>query len=513
MMDPGNKRFVVLLLVGLVVRLAVAWQPVPVLIARVLPDDAFIYFVIARNMAAGLGATFDGLAPTNGFHPLWALALTPVFALWHGGDTPVHWALTLGALCDTAAGGLAGWIVWRGVTGRGRSDVCPEGATTRVAPTVAMTLYLFNPRVIQESVNGLETGLAMLALAGCVAAWQWAGERPGAGRDALFGLACGLAVLARSDLGLMAAVLWLARVWAGIRGGGRTLAVTHWLAPVAALAVVAPWWAWSQWRVGTVVQSSAVAIPSLVAYRVQTSAGGEAWRGLLWPILNLGFRDTMIYAGVGLLALCVGVLVARLVRAPLYRGELWLPLLGALIIAAVHTAVRWYPRGWYFVPVAWGVALAAAPVWVAGPATKVPRRLAGGIAMALAVIVGAQSVKMIGEPEYAWQADMRAGAEWLRANTAPEATVGAFNAGIYSYYSGRRVLSLDGLVDWGAIAVRREGRLLDYFVERGGSLLLDHREYLWGSFSPFFGSRKLELIAELPVADKRYGPIVVYRVH
>lgn len=507
-MSFGNRRFVGLVFAGLIVRLVVAWQPVPVLIARALPDDAFIYFVIARNMAAGLGATFDGLAPTNGFHPLWAVALTPVFALWHGGDTPVHWALTLGALCDTAAGGLAGWIVWRSQKG---------GQLT--APTAAMALYLFNPRAIQESVNGLETGLAMLALAGCVAAWQWAGERPEAGREALFGAACGLAVLARSDLGLMAAVLWLALVWAGIRGGSRTLAVTHWPAPVAALAVVAPWWAWSQWRVGTVVQSSAVAIPSLVAYRVQMSAAGEAWRGLLLPILNLGFRDTMIYAGVGLLALCVGVLAARLGRAPLYRGELWLPLLGALIIAAVHTAVRWYPRGWYFVPVAWGAALAAAPVWAAQsprlwgavPAAKVPRRLTGGIAVALAVIVCAQSIKMIGEPEYAWQADMRAGAEWLRANTPPETTVGAFNAGIYSYYSGRRVLSLDGLVDWGAIAARREGRLLDYFVARGGTVIIDHREYAL-SFGPFFGARTLTPIAELPVGDPTYGPIEVYEV-
>ena len=108
-------------------------------------------------------------------------------------------------------------------------------------------------------------------------------------------------------------------------------------------------------------------------------------------------------------------------------------------------------------------------------------------------------------PPPAWMSE-------LAANTLPTETVGAFNAGIYSYYSGRRVISLDGLVDWGAIAARREYRLLDYFVERGGSVLLDHREYLWASFSPFFGSRKLELIAELPVADSTYGPIVVYRV-
>jgi hypothetical protein len=39
-------------------------------------DDSFFYMVIARNLAAGLGYTFDGIDKTNGFHPLWLWALT-----------------------------------------------------------------------------------------------------------------------------------------------------------------------------------------------------------------------------------------------------------------------------------------------------------------------------------------------------------------------------------------------------------------------------------------------------
>ena len=41
-----------------------------------LADDAFYYFQIARHVAQGLGPTFDGLAPTNGFHPLYLLILS-----------------------------------------------------------------------------------------------------------------------------------------------------------------------------------------------------------------------------------------------------------------------------------------------------------------------------------------------------------------------------------------------------------------------------------------------------
>lgn len=162
-------------------------------------------------------------------------------------------------------------------------------------------------------------------------------------------------------------------------------------------------------------------------------------------------------------------------------------------------------------PLAWSGALAAGPALAAVHSKTEGRRYAIWIGILLVGLVIGQSVQMIREPEYAWQADMRAGAAWLRSHTTDE-TIGAFNAGIYSYYSERRVLSLDGLVDWGAIEARREERLLDYFAERGGELLIDHSEYLWGSFSSFFGSGELELIAQLPVNDPTYGPIVVYKM-
>lgn len=44
-------------------------------------DDGFLYFQVARNLASGHGFTFDGINPTNGFHPLWLFVITPLFAL------------------------------------------------------------------------------------------------------------------------------------------------------------------------------------------------------------------------------------------------------------------------------------------------------------------------------------------------------------------------------------------------------------------------------------------------
>ncbi len=43
-------------------------------------DDAYYYFKVAQNISEGLGSTFDGINPTNGYHPLWMLVCIPIFA-------------------------------------------------------------------------------------------------------------------------------------------------------------------------------------------------------------------------------------------------------------------------------------------------------------------------------------------------------------------------------------------------------------------------------------------------
>ena len=42
-------------------------------------DDAYYYYEIAKNLAAGKFSTFDGITRTNGYHPLWLLLITPFY--------------------------------------------------------------------------------------------------------------------------------------------------------------------------------------------------------------------------------------------------------------------------------------------------------------------------------------------------------------------------------------------------------------------------------------------------
>ncbi len=44
-------------------------------------DDAYYYFKVAQNITEGKGSSFDGINPTNGYHPLWMLICIPIFFL------------------------------------------------------------------------------------------------------------------------------------------------------------------------------------------------------------------------------------------------------------------------------------------------------------------------------------------------------------------------------------------------------------------------------------------------
>ncbi|MFI5202846.1 MAG: hypothetical protein ACHQNE_10715, partial [Candidatus Kapaibacterium sp.] len=49
-------------------------------------DDFYYYYLTAKHFALAGFSSFDGIVPTNGYHPLWMLALAGLSALSHGND-------------------------------------------------------------------------------------------------------------------------------------------------------------------------------------------------------------------------------------------------------------------------------------------------------------------------------------------------------------------------------------------------------------------------------------------
>jgi len=81
-------------------------------------------------------------------------------------------------------------------------------------------------------------------------------------------------------------------------------------------------------------------------------------------------------------------------------------------------------------------------------------------------------------------------ARWLRDNTKDDDAAAAFNAGIIGYYSGRRVVNLDGAVNNAAYAALRRKDLWGLMRRANVRHYLDFEPRTTAEFAPFFGDPK-----------------------
>lgn len=202
-------------------------------------DDAFYYFQISKNAAAGNGFSFDGLHSTNGFHPLLAWLAVPVFAVFPSPWLPIRIVLGMLGLATASTG----YVLFR--IGRSMDN-------ERAGELMAL-LFLLSPFTWIIPLSGCEGGLVVLTIA--LALWQAVRIRDAVDmRSALLlGALVGLAGLARTDNVFLAIGMfgWLLT---------RTRQPRLLLAFVAAAAlVVSPWVIWNLIRFGTVIQVSGAA--------------------------------------------------------------------------------------------------------------------------------------------------------------------------------------------------------------------------------------------------------------
>jgi hypothetical protein len=452
------------------------------LVSGVLPDDAFYYFEIAHRVWAGEGVTFDGTAPATGLHLLWLGLILPLFALFPAGSAkPVIASLWLATGLMALASVLVARITWRWTR---RWDVA-------VALGACLTV---NPWVVRESLNGLETALALAALAASVLGLVRYVEAPSRRRAAeLTGLLV-LTLLARSDALVVVApacaVLLARRAWwrdAALVAGGSA-------AGVAALSLL-------NWlRTGSFLQSSATAVPWLFHAnwnRVNPGASPEQVRQHGWDVFQDALRFTENALGppqVQLFWLCAGALLLALVwRLALRRAhpvtlEDLTPLailagltVGLVALHFIHGYVRWLPRPWYFVPASLGVCLAPAVLARLLVPSGAGARLASTVA-ALALGLGAVTLgrdlertqAQQGHHSYPWQREMLEAGLAVSERLPKDAVVGAFNSGIIAYVSEQTVVNLDGVVNEDAARALKRHELLAYMRERQVRYLVDY---------------------------------------
>lgn len=464
-----------------VLRLYIAWMDFPNLVTQI-PDDAFYYFGIARNLVTGNGVTFDGANVTNGFHPLWLALIAPFFALFQGDDVlPIRLSLSLAAGFDLCTGLMAGHLVKR-------------MTQDKLAVWLAMFFYLFNPGVLKESINGLETSLNVWLVAICFLLYL-PNVRSGSSAMTLsnwkiMGIVWGLVMLARTDNAILVAVMLMGvmiskRSWRALSTVARMGGV--------ALCVLSPWLLWNWFQFGSVFQSSGEAFPyalraSFFADR-RYSFTDDVLVGFFW-LYQWTFEYIPLYyflwqrewSTIYYFLLTGLVFLLLLIRTPFtqiwYSQIRWTldPVIGLLLIFLVHAFVRWYPRSWYFVPIIFfaSILLGFTLAYIKASLALGRKQIKCVVLIILLGLSAGFLQRYIQDwDRYPWQIEMWEAGEWIKANLPPTEKIGAFNAGIVGYIAHNRVTNLDGVVNPQAYQVIRQAELSDWMCRQRIRFLAD----------------------------------------
>ena len=92
-----SSMLIILYALGAIFVFTLAWLPIQSVIDHFYYEDFFYYLKVAENIVLGQGVSLDGEEATNGFHPLWMLAIVLIQAITNP-ELAVHITLSLAAL-------------------------------------------------------------------------------------------------------------------------------------------------------------------------------------------------------------------------------------------------------------------------------------------------------------------------------------------------------------------------------------------------------------------------------
>ena len=473
----------------------------PYLSDKPVGEDGFYMLTVAWHFAEGRGLVYNYGIPTVGVQPLSTFLYAG--AAWlvqqAGGD---RWAFVrvvqlLGVLNLLALSLVVGRLA-------GAAFEMPEQRRAFVA---AASLALFSFWLYRAMTYGLETGLYLLLIAGCILVSLRVLSPPRetdaqTGDVVLLGLLAGGAGLARIDFGVILLVL-LAASLATRRLRLRDAVVVG----AIALAVVLPWLLWVHGATGSWIPSSGrshsfAITASSAGFRLRELA--EAAVDHLTPWIYTGSRSgpTLVAAatlGVGAAVLWrVPVATQRKVRpewrlALLLWGGALLPLFA--IYVTLYGAVHFYAR--YTAPalVIFLPMIAVLVVQRIGPRCQ---RWVVAVPALLLLCFGVWAGLSLHSGRVGNTHAITAG--FIAERFPPPHAVGSFQSGVVGYFNPN-VVNLDGKMDARALEARQEGRLAGYVDSLGLDAVLDWPSHVT-AFLPRAYIRTWALCPEHPANDQ-----------
>ncbi len=496
-----NRILLGLLFLIFLAYLWLAWQPIENLLSGFLVDDSFYYFKTAANLTKGLGPTFDGEHPTNGYHPLWMAVVTAVYYFSPDDKIlPIHVLLTIASILFF----LTGILIWK---------IISAFSEDKLIPAFFLLAYVLSPWNLAFYLSGLETPLTLFLFTVFFLIFLKVLRDEDSLMNFFFlGIIGGLLVLSRLDYGI-----FLAAVFIFIWFRNKKL---FWKKMIffglPAFFVAAPWFLYNYFYFGSFVPASGLAYTlinhQLWFYKERSLLYVGLWslHGFLgtiastlntlgWPIHYAGknlLKSFFWMAGTASIPLAVSVYFYKKKRAEsviflkeFFSLKEWTVLRvlfsGYFLLMIIHGAVRWSGRPWYFstFPI---FAMIFSALILSRPTLRAYRRKALFI---LAVLLGASYSLNFNRilSENVNQLEMYQVAIWVRDNLPADSRIASFNSGIHGYFSGHFVMNSDGLINNSAYEAMKENRLWQLFQKNQIDYIVDYETVLTYRYKSFFG--------------------------
>ncbi len=445
--------------------LVALWMGVLLLVPdRTFADDSYFYLMVAWHTAHGMGSTFNGLMPTNGYHPLWMLLCTLVYKVIPGRAEAVHGIAALIALLDAVMLVMVARVLRR------------VGEHMWPVAFALLVPFCFGSQLGTEgALSGMSLALLMMTT------WRFAGSGPTATNAAMFSSVVALAVLSRLDNIFIVGLVWLA-VWSlpGAEARERRRLQVLWGA------------------IPTVLWAGYVGSNWVLFHTIEPISGRLKSTGRADHVLGANLPHTALIALAILVPSFVVValrrrdLFFRVVEAPFALGVLCHALYIVFLMSS-ETRWTWYYTSWMLL----GAVLLARACAIL---------LEGRRAMAVAACWLAALVVAVSW----WRVSY--GKFWRGPETRPPAS---FNAelygregirraiaydepGVYAYYSDIAIVPVDGLMGDLAFQDELATKGVQEFVRREGI-------QAWiGPYSPVDRDNKQELCDKVFLSSERF---------
>ena len=458
-LKKSKNKLILIMITGLLIRLLISWQDVTLLLERIVLDDSFYGYQIAKHIALGNGITYNGIDTTNGLQPLWVFLITPIFLFIKNIYLSVNIILTVETVLDI----INIFLIYK---------LAKLLFDEKIA-LLSSLLWAINPLIMFQTLSGIDVTVYITFILASMYFYYKVQKKLDYKNMLILGSLIGLAILSRIDGIFLLAAISIHILWKRRLGGFSKVIFIS----IVTLMITLPWLVWSFFEFGTIVQSSGVT-------NYYSSHGIIPYYDLTQPT-NIYETLSMIaenfVRAFGALANQLGVVdfnfnlitifllsffAVTIIASMKFWKKMSIPIIFSVLLVLFYTGYLWGVQIRYMTAVVPFLVLMIASGFY-NKLLKKRFKLTTLFVLALVLIlIVFNGILQWDRGYFVWQKEIYNDAVWVRENIPEDAIIGGFASGIPMYFSNRTFVNLDGVLNFDAIEAIQNKSMYSYMKSK-----------------------------------------------